>query len=800
MFKYLKYIFFIELAICHLEALAFATNDTWSCNEEETIPLSKLCDGNVDCSNGRDETAKACIYNTCKDDQYRCAYGGCVKANTKCDREIHCIDRSDETEFLCESDENVWKKLQGYCTDEEYQCQSGECIELITLCDGKPDCKDASDETVISCAHLICPNYSFRCGYGACISIKQVCDNVWDCTDGSDELCSMSWNVFKPKRDRSKFPRYSNCTMPYDNVHLQVIHSTTNKVLNYLDRILPNHEVEFKCSPGFILNGIDRLVCNMDNNWYRQWPNCTRPTNIPSCNSNEMACDNGDCIHMKLLCDGVKNCKDGSDETALKCLNRTCTSSEFQCKYGACVSTRQICDDVRHCADGSDETKLLCTKNDDEYFKIVQGACISTDDEDLAKCRSGECISLSLFCDGTPHCADRSDETVEMCAHMNCTNTSFTCAYGACVPSTAHCDGRMDCVDGSDEIAEICATIAVARAKHDYEFNFNDNYASNIDRNEAKEERRLYAKSMRERNEQDTAARQNYDTGSANRYCTIPVDRVGLRAATDQEELKIGSRVKIGSIVKFLCEESWQPVNEESELLCMHNGVWSGEVPTCSKRCPPLTHGISKIVRCKYRQKVVDCTKEYHQPGTEATIYCANGYRRNMPRSSIYCDSDGEWQTFGFKCEPKCMELSQTEWYHPENKAFVNIFRLNTNNSTNRNYEAAFNGTVISPKMVLTCKADNPVIGREETPAIFVLVNYFSFSLTRIMPICLKFSRSCMRITQDRGLTIKQRDSKGLAYILNDCFVVIGQNGLIFMDKYQQWLEMQIMRYKHLLV
>ena len=60
------------------------------------------------------------------------------------------------------------------------------------------------------------------------------------------------------------------------------------------------------------------------------------------------------------MCDGVKNCVGGEDETE-NCPQRTCQPGFFQCDNGICVAQRFYCDHDDDCGDGSDEPKT-CSK------------------------------------------------------------------------------------------------------------------------------------------------------------------------------------------------------------------------------------------------------------------------------------------------------------------------------------------------------------------------------------------------------------------------------------------------------
>uniref|UniRef100_A0A8C3FQN0 Heparan sulfate proteoglycan 2 n=1 Tax=Chrysemys picta bellii TaxID=8478 RepID=A0A8C3FQN0_CHRPI len=104
------------------------------------------------------------------------------------------------------------------------------------------------------------------------------------------------------------------------------------------------------------------------------------------------------CIPRDYLCDGERDCLDGSDE--LSCGTPIpCEPNEFKCRNGHCALKLWRCDGDNDCVDGSDEVDCP-TKGPDDTCSPDQFTCVY----------SRTCIPASYQCDEEADCPDRSDE------------------------------------------------------------------------------------------------------------------------------------------------------------------------------------------------------------------------------------------------------------------------------------------------------------------------------------------------------------------------------------------------------
>ncbi|XP_031762630.1 basement membrane-specific heparan sulfate proteoglycan core protein isoform X7 [Xenopus tropicalis] len=214
-----------------------------------------------------------------------------------------------------------------------------------------------------------CRDDEFTCTSGDCVPAEYRCDHRHDCRDMSDELeCEYEVVVTVPQEPRITTPGPNlgpvstarpATTPPRPFTRPPVIATTPYKPFTHK----PPPDLETR-----------------------------------QCRRDEARCPNGQCIPRDYLCDGEKDCKDGSDE--MHCGTPSpCEPNEFKCKNGRCALKLWRCDGDNDCGDGSDE--LNCpTKGPSDTCAPDQFVCV----------QARTCIPASYQCDDEADCPDRSDE------------------------------------------------------------------------------------------------------------------------------------------------------------------------------------------------------------------------------------------------------------------------------------------------------------------------------------------------------------------------------------------------------
>ncbi|XP_058983930.1 modular serine protease-like [Musca domestica] len=414
---------------------------------------------------------------------------------------------------------------------------------------------------------------------------------------------------------------------------------------------------------------------------------------VAECSINSLyswQCNNGQCIHIEELCDGVIHCEDKSDETMEHCLDSTCPDYAFKCAYGGCISGNDRCNGVRNCIDGSDEIRYLCDSSSD-LFQDLRGSCWLFSH---MQCKSGECISRDTMCDGIADCKDGSDETMEICSIFDCPDYTFRCGYGACVPGIARCNGIKDCLDGSDEIPSHCGVSALNATESQNGTKITmpgtrrpDYVTSRIP---------IY-----------TQAPPIQESGVTSRGTPPTPSRPFFVPSTPTHTSPTPSRPV------FVPSRPTQTSSTTSRpFFVPSTPTQTSRLPTSTMRpsfagparfCTPnsVVSGISTVASCSYNNTPVSC---YHNApiGTEAKIFCSPGYMRKrlnlIDSMTMYCNFDGVWNRPKFRCIPRCGVLSEEEKRNPIKPWDVTLFRR----SHTTLYLPICSGVIVSAKIVLS--------------------------------------------------------------------------------------------------
>ena len=286
-----------------------------------------------------------------------------------------------------------------------YQCANGEMILYHEFCDGEINCKDGSDEirnqpgfkcdqTIDACAlpqrNLYddvahCDNASDLCHVNhSCfecldkrllISPKQVCNGVFDCYDLSDE-CLCESNFFNSSICNAMFTYGSNVSNPFcsNNAELTFFNSSVFEI---------NPELTFALMSGSNIN---------PSAFFNQ---TTRN------GTGYIFCATSLGQRRAVLCDGLSECRDFSDEC--ECENPASFCNE---------SCRVFYDSFYPFGD------YYCDGIEDEFAweHLDESACPRGFDEKLCPkrfyCTSGDRVSIEAHrvCDDVVNCDNGEDE------------------------------------------------------------------------------------------------------------------------------------------------------------------------------------------------------------------------------------------------------------------------------------------------------------------------------------------------------------------------------------------------------
>ncbi|XP_050331114.1 basement membrane-specific heparan sulfate proteoglycan core protein isoform X20 [Bactrocera neohumeralis] len=475
------------------------------------LPLEYFCNGRVECLDGTDE--RDCPdtkpeATVCQPDEYRCRAGNCIDSARRCNRVPDCPDGDDE-DASCHFEPDP---ALSECDIYEFECDYSRCIPIEKKCDGYPDCDDETDELqcppfTVATRHTPedCTADQYFCD-DECHPDSIRCNNIRECTDGSDEL---NCTPYPPTRPRP-LPTYP---CPMHTCPNGKCYSESERCDGSRDCDDGADEANCCAANQFRCRNGDCVSSNAQCNGYQDCrdgsdeEDCSEPAYVVPCTGSQFRCNNGQCINAAARCDGYTDCADSSDEISCKAVDFPASNPELNLKTypeSQIIKERYIkegrevifrCRDegslrarvkwtrpggrplpigARDNGDGRLEIPNIRVEDSGPYIceaagypRHVSGQQVTVhltveklnpDNERpptacrayQATCRDNQCIDKSQICDGTPHCADGSDE--ESCSHgLKCQPNQFMCRNSRCIDRIWRCDGEDDCFDNSDE-------------------------------------------------------------------------------------------------------------------------------------------------------------------------------------------------------------------------------------------------------------------------------------------------------------------------------------------------------------
>lgn len=255
------------------------------------IPRAAVCDGEIDCPGGEDENEENCVFVSCYDHPSSPTY---IPEVFLCDGVRDCPTIAGASHTLDE--------------DECYPCASGDqWIATHRVCDGISQCADGSDE-------LEC----FLCGDGSVVPRWFICNGRPDCPNGGDEDGCPEGNDALDCGG-TPIPGFFVCDGAADCCGGSAMSVDV-------------------CPGGEEADDENDNLCGIplhlsDDKFTGEWP----PTH--TCG--------GRVLPAWGLCQGVKDCEDGSDEMRANC--------PFICNDGSRLPRSFVCNGIADCPDGEDE-------------------------------------------------------------------------------------------------------------------------------------------------------------------------------------------------------------------------------------------------------------------------------------------------------------------------------------------------------------------------------------------------------------------------------------------------------------
>lgn len=370
-------------------------------NTSDRVSLRRINDGYIDCLYGDDErnsdfTMTQLFRYQCQTVQSPPQYVSYAKLG---DGVADCTDRSDEisrelrwSSFKCDVNDNYacWV-FQG---DRFKENRINDArLHFHRYCDSIWDTMDGRDER--NCSYWMCDVDLYKCNRtGQCIERSYFCDGEFDCDDGEDEV---------------------NCSLPWIPWNLELKCNKSTEFFCITDEYVKNQSSHRPCIA--LTRVADELIDCIGARDER---------NVSPCPDHRMVgdrflCDSGTkCIDYTAICNGIRNCVDGTDESICYWNDGWCPAGEFSCAdRRGCKSTR--CKAGITCNDKSQRFWCPITTNENYFYRSGKDA-LMIDNKKRCYSQSESRIELSLASSPSDRQTINRDE--------NPTNRNFYCNRG----------------------------------------------------------------------------------------------------------------------------------------------------------------------------------------------------------------------------------------------------------------------------------------------------------------------------------------------------------------------------------
>ncbi|XP_072031301.1 uncharacterized protein [Amphiura filiformis] len=372
--------------------------EEFKCTNGQCISTSWVCDEFVDCVDGSDEDEGLCA--TCPF-QFICTNGRCTDIYNVCDGRNHCRDNSDEDQICVDlpspsfvnieemSFTLIWDEPPPELTGDN-QRQITQYAVTVTPQDGGPSqtvyvpAEEGSEYTITG----LTPGTTYDVYIGAVIN-----------TDGQGELVygigtspqSVNTNLIATTQPITTSPKLKTT----DDGSTQYVTTKATEVVTEVRTGTTQPDVtspEIRTTDVKTTQDVTTDISGISEVSLRTTQASSTSSEIrttgrqttqdittiggttenvtegPTCAPDEFRCTDGPCIPTSWVCEGFKDCADGSDEDEDFCA--TCPF-QFICTNGRCTTTDNVCDGRNHCRDNSDENQICVDLPPPSFINIA---------------------------------------------------------------------------------------------------------------------------------------------------------------------------------------------------------------------------------------------------------------------------------------------------------------------------------------------------------------------------------------------------------------------------------------------